>query len=926
MPCLGYGSRLVNAQGTASKRWQKADWLAVGGLLVLVCLFVGRAFLPGKVLLPLDVVTQLWPPWQQPSTAVDVHNPLITDVVDYIYPLKTFMAAQVKDGTVPLWNPYVLGGYPLTYNTQAGLWYPLSLLYVALPPVTAVDLTVFLQMALGGLFMFAYLRQVALRRAAAFLGAVLFLFNGMMIVWLEWQVVHAAVVWLPLCLYFVERVYQRLRGDNPSLPYKDVILAGFAFAMPWLGGHWNWALYGSMTAVVYILWRFGSLFLAQKLGSPKRQKEAAWLGVLILGVGIGLSAIQVLPAFAYISRGHRQPFALAESLGLGLKNRAVVGLIPDFFGSPVQENWWGPTNYNETAFYLGILPLFLAVLALFLRQDGLTRFYAVWGALGVLWALGTPAYALLWALPVFNGLWPSRAMTVLVFCAAVLSALALDKLLATAVNWRKVRLAVIMVTAVILAGLLAYFWWYQPEIAGLRSGLAWFGVSLLAAVSLLFARPYLSPGHFAFLVLAFVVIDLFWAGYDYNTVGDVADLYPETETARFLHSDPELYRIATLPEGVAYPPNTALQDRIPALSGYEPAILQNWVDYISAAEGLSRAEGWDAIYFERELMPLHGLESPLLAAVNLKYVVTISDWYQEVSLPGPAQAQTGHWQPLTDTAVTHPITVPDAGLHRIDLPLQVAAGATGTVIGRILTPEGGQELAHAAWDVAQPLVDGQASFYFGAFPSEWGRHFLLTAEFVGEGEVQIGWSAAGLAFRTFYLPRPRLIHEAGKTRVYLNEGYFPRAYIVPQALIAPDAAQALARVIENQERLEEVVILEIDTQVEAYMPGGVGTAVVTEYDLNRVIIHTDTNGPGYLVLADTYYPGWQASVDGQPADIYRANSVVRAVAVPAGSHEVVFVFRPVDFYLGAAMTAVTLLVCAIVWAWWGMYHRQSHET
>ena len=181
-------------------------WL---GFLLLIGLFLAPALLPGKVLLPLDVVVQAWPPWQQPNQPVDVHNPLITDVVDYIFPVKAFVAEQVKQGTLPLWNPYVLGGYPLTYNTQAGLFYPLSIFYYLLPAATAVDGVIFAQLFLGAAFMFAFLRQLRLRRVAAWVGTAVFLFNGMLIVWLEWQVVHAAVIWLPLQLLFIERIVKK---------------------------------------------------------------------------------------------------------------------------------------------------------------------------------------------------------------------------------------------------------------------------------------------------------------------------------------------------------------------------------------------------------------------------------------------------------------------------------------------------------------------------------------------------------------------------------------------------------------------------------------------------------------------------------------------------------------------------------------------
>jgi hypothetical protein len=735
----------------------------------------------------------------------------------------------------------------------------------------------------------------------------------MMVVWLEWQVVHAAVIWLPLQLYFVEKTRLEV-GDwrfsqSSIFNLQSPIFGGIAFTIPWLGGPWNWALYGSMTTAVYWLWRMGPLLVQSYREQDKQRVKAVWgTAVLFFGIGVGISLIQVLPAFNYLRQGHRQAFSFSQSLSLGLKEWAVVALVPDFFGNPIHKNWWGRTNYNEITFYMGILPLFLLVLAAALRRTAVTWFYLIWGGLGLLLALGTPVYGLLYILPVFNGLWPSRAVTVVVFAAAVLAAMGLDALLdETTVDGRKHSTAFwsIILTALFLLALLAGFlWFYQPDLPRLPGDLLWFGVSLAVAFLLLLGRLYgwLGVRPFAVLVVLWLAVDLFWTGYDYNTVGNTADLYPETETAVFLRSDPEPFRIATLPQGVAYPPNSFLQDRLEAVSGYEPAILQHWVDYISAAEDE------EAIYFERELMPLRGLESPLLDAVNLKYVVTIADWYAAEPAPGPAQELGEDWLPLGDTAVSQPIAMPDAGLHRIDLPLRLADDATGQITTRVFTPDGGQELAHAAWDASQPLADGWASFYFETFPSDWGRDFLLAVTFSGEGAAEVGASGAELAFRTFYLPRPQLAHEAGKTKVYLNEGYFPRAYVVPQAATAVDGDEALALVRQNADRLDELVILEADPAALPPADGGQGTAEIVAYGLNRVVIETKLDAPGWLVLADTYYPGWRAQVDGVATAVYRANSVVRAAAVPAGTHTVVFSFLPLDFLAGAIISGLTLLL------------------
>ena len=74
-------------------------------------------------------------------------------------------------------------------------------------------------------------------------------------------------------------------------------------------------------------------------------------------------------------------------------------------------------------------------------------------------------------------------------------------------------------------------------------------------------------------------------------------------------------------------------------------------------------------------------------------------------------------------------------------------------------------------------------------------------------------------------------------------------------------------------------------------PGGEGTATITDYGPNEVTITTEGDG-GLLVLSDQYYPGWRATIDGDRADILRADTVFRAVCVPPGSHTVRFSIAP----------------------------------
>jgi uncharacterized membrane protein YfhO len=77
-------------------------------------------------------------------------------------------------------------------------------------------------------------------------------------------------------------------------------------------------------------------------------------------------------------------------------------------------------------------------------------------------------------------------------------------------------------------------------------------------------------------------------------------------------------------------------------------------------------------------------------------------------------------------------------------------------------------------------------------------------------------------------------------------------------------------------------------------------------------VRVQADADGYLVVADVWYPGWTATVDGQTTSVLRANYLFRAVSIPAGEHEVTFVYRPLSFYLGATISLLAWLFVVIV--------------
>ena len=94
--------------------------------------------------------------------------------------------------------------------------------------------------------------------------------------------------------------------------------------------------------------------------------------------------------------------------------------------------------------------------------------------------------------------------------------------------------------------------------------------------------------------------------------------------------------------------------------------------------------------------------------------------------------------------------------------------------------------------------------------------------------------------------------------------------------------------------------------------GAVGTAEITFTGINRIELSARLERDGFLVLSETYYPGWRAQVDGHPVPVLRADGVLRAVYVPAGTHHVRFTFFPMSLQVGAAISAATLLLVGVL--------------
>ncbi|MBI4245894.1 MAG: hypothetical protein HY614_01770, partial [Candidatus Rokubacteria bacterium] len=137
-----------------------------------------------------------------------------------------------------------------------------------------------------------------------------------------------------------------------------------------------------------------------------------------------------------------------------------------------------------------------------------------------------------------------------------------------------------------------------------------------------------------------------------------------------------------------------------------------------------------------------------------------------------------------------------------------------------------------------------------------------------------------------------LDYDGPDARVWRNPRALPRAFLVSRARCLDDPT-ALRLMHEGQVDFRaEVLIHDCAPLGSTDAAGGVGRAEVTKDGGERVGVAVESDGPAWLVLADTWFPGWRARVDGVEQPAWRADYAFRAVRVPAGQHVIEWSYRP----------------------------------
>ena len=878
----------------APPRSSRCWWLVVLAAplwLLWPCLFGARTFLP------YDLAQ--FPPASLEHTPDDLQrlraesNFDITEPPIWFVPeLQRARRTLFEEHALPNWHPTARAGTALLpHGHDAMLYPPVWPALLASDPATMLGWTALLDLLIAGTLMFGFLRALRLQPAAAAFGALALCVSSTLCANAHNYSRLASLVWLPGMLWGL-----RAAADAAGAARRRA-LCGFAacFALSWYGGFPPFALPATGIGCAYAL----ALALTAWQQDRRTGLRTGLEFAAAIGLGAMAAALYVLPAFAFFAESAR-PVApdLVSISRVTFDPFGLLGyLVPDLFGRPdtvtslpydrnplvllladrcAHGGAQLEPNYNATEYALfgGSLALWLAVTAVGHRRGRHPWF--PFAMLLLYWALAAfvPPLRYAFLLPGVQVVPPLRFVGPCCVLVAWLAAQGLELALQRA-SVR--RLAV-------------------------GTGLA----AATAALAFWFATAVQRPQAFADWHLAETIGERYG-----NLMAALRD--PQVVDREILHAS----------DGGSY------VERGSVLAG-----TAAW----SAAWFHAGAAVLAALLLLRHRLPLRGRHGVVAATLLLTAAELIGAG--RTFDRGIAREGTD-WTPVHDFLCAARRDAADRGGFMIaraapfapgdkaPLPQALPPGTLGPHDIRDLQvytyfDKRSVEPLRALCEATGHLVDTSKGYVATCLPDDERvlQHPLLDLLGVRYVLSDVPLQHAGERQQP---PDPRTgapwRPPGGEFFVYERATALPRAFVVPRLEVAADDDAVVKAMADPAFRPREVAYVtrtELgDRALPATDPRAAQRAVHFRKDHATAIeLEVDDGAAGLLLLADTWLPGWTATVDGADVPILRADHAMRAVAIPAGRSVVEFTYTAPRQALGFSLTLLALVALAAA-AWRG---------
>lgn len=537
--------------------------------------FKGEIPFPGDLLLNFYEPYKAYPILNYPTGAAVPTKNQGADVVRHMFPWKSFTIDSIKHGQIPFWDPYNFSGNPLMANFQSAVFYPLNVLFFIFPFLTAWTLFTFITPVLSAFFTCLFLRELKISKLASVFGGLTFAFSSYMVVWLEYGNIDHTFLWLPLGLFFTEKIIK-----DGNLKYNLCLI--LTLFMSLVAGYIQGYFY--VVGVVFVYF-FAKSFLNKTL---EIRKSLYFLAVLIFPVL--LSLFQILPTKMLFDNSTRSIYTLPQIQHLlNPWWYGITAIVPNFFGNPAANNHWFFGTYIERVSYIGIIPFILFVYALlnFKKRKEIIIF-ALLAVLSFFLSLDlfVTKYFFQIPIPMISTTVPTRELCIFEFCAIVLAAVGFD-LMREKFNKKTLAISIFFVSVLLLLS-----WGFTFLGAKLLhvspTNLAVTRKNLILPTGMLLSFVVLTFSYFKkikltlVLIVAFTLFDLF---YFFNRITPFSPpqfVYPKTPIISFIQKNAGINRFWGYGSGYIES-NFQTYDKTFSPEGVDPIHIKGYARFLESS-------------------------------------------------------------------------------------------------------------------------------------------------------------------------------------------------------------------------------------------------------------------------------------------------------------------------------------------------------
>jgi hypothetical protein len=871
-------------------------------------------------------------------------------------------------GRKVFWDHMIFAGFPMMADPQAMTWYPPALLLSLIPG--SWNLLILLAYVLAASFIYGYILTVTESRLAGLIGGTILGLSGFMMAHLGHVVVIHSVAWIPLLLWSYEKLRRKwhvgwfvsgsaaigmsfLGGHTPIFTLGFGLATSYAIVLGWSAPVGRWRYYTTCALLIVLgisLVAVQIVLTAEIAGQSIRAgyKFSDFISHALPPRQIGMLIFPKL--FGGLKESGALPYYGAENL---TELTGYVGLLPLLLAVV------GVIKWPQRA--LAIFWFAVALIAVPLAMGDATPLARLLYHVPIVNQFRAPGRHLLeftFAVCVLAGLGTAtivrkQVTSSLVFKVVVVSGVLL--------------IAVAVITFINLDSLYALaahkdlapeqVWRWTRRAVGIPLGL--FVASALLLIS--WARAPKSLPRIAFLFVILIVdLGSFGWSYDWHYVGiDKAELNPKEIATRYqkiLERDNQriLPIRGTMAPTSELPPNLSGLWGVPSASGYNSLVLSRYSQLLNMLDvgKITRPTWWDPNDQSLNVAAVRYLFMPEMSVAMDRFGTTWQD--DELQL----------WM----GAGCNYTSIDSVTFHPTDAPASTAIGIVSRLACGVSIPDGtefaqlrivdlgnsvethsllaGRDASDWAYDCktvenqlkhkrAEVFENFDAKVYDESCQGHFYRSIFKLANRKNVKSIELRWTGpvgslildkVSLIDDQLHTSAPvdpmtmgeawRFVEEKDGARVFENLSAMPRVWLAPEVIVvgADEARRAIQlSKLTNGRRFDpkQMALVEEPLEMDVGKTAAASAELVSLTD-NAMAVRTASTTPVFLVTSDVYYPGWHATIDDQPAKLYRADYAFRGVAVPAGQHLVKFKYRPSRFYLGAGVSLTSLLIlCAL---------------